>query len=114
MNPHLPGTTTAPFQFILFSQIGLIGTFVFVFLTGVLLGFVWKIITHNFIPQPWASLLSSMILLFAIYLAIDAARVGVLSSFGVLWGGLFILGIWFFTHYLQKVITYCTKSNLNN
>lgn len=90
MNPTIPGTTTAPFQFVLYSQGGLLVALVGSALTGLLLALLWRLVRSPRLQSTWSSLLGSMVLLLAVYLAIDSPRNSTLVSYGVLWGFLFV------------------------
>lgn len=90
MNPTLAGTTAAPYQFPLYSQVGLIGTLASSAVLGFCLGLAWRISRHTRFPLLWSSLAGTLTLLFAVYLAVDSARNGLLVSYGVLWGYAFL------------------------
>jgi hypothetical protein len=92
LNPDLDGTITVPFQFSLYSQVGLLGALVSSFVVGVLLALAWRCARSGFWPREWRSLLTALMLLLAIYLAIDSARNSTLVSYGVVWPVLFVLG----------------------
>lgn len=93
MNPGDPsGTTAVPFQFTLYSQIGITGALLGSVLMGALLAFLWRAALHPLLPRVWSSMLGSLTLIFAIYLAIDSLRNSTIVSYGVVWGLTFIVG----------------------
>lgn len=94
MNPTIPGTTTAPFHFVLYSQGGLLVALLGSVLAGVGLGLLWRLVRSPRLQAPWGALLGSMVLLLAVYLAIDSPRNSTLVSYGVVWGFLFVAGAW--------------------
>lgn len=86
INPDLPGGVTAPFQFALYSQVGLSGSLIGSFLIGVLLCLVWQL----FLQAPWPtlirSLLASICVLYSIYITMDSLRNSLLAAYGMIWG----------------------------
>lgn len=92
MNPTIPGTTTAPFQFVLYSQGGLPVALLGSALAGLLLALLWRLVRSPGLGSTWSALLGSMVLLLGVYLAIDSPRNSTLVSYGVVWGFLFVLG----------------------
>lgn len=113
MKPGIPGAITAPFHFVLYSQVGLLGALCGSLLMGCLLAFAWKIAQNEIIPQPWASLFSSMVLMLALYISIDALHNSVLVSYGVSWGLFFILGMWIIFQSKAKLFaTFKAKSTV--
>lgn len=92
MNPHMSGLAAAPFQFVLFSQIGLVGSLALSFLVGILLALFWKwALYYLFKDNIFYSLLGSLLLLFSVYIAIDSVRNSLFAAYGVIWGAFFIL-----------------------
>ena len=91
MNPALHGgSVTAPYQFGLFAQAGLIGAFVGSILLGALLALVWRAARSASASAPWSSLLSASTVLLAINLALDSPRNGIVVSYGALWAFAFV------------------------
>lgn len=90
MYPNLPGAAGAPYQFALYSQVGVVWALMLCFIVGVVLGVMWKIILVDDISRVWRSLMGSVLILFSIYLAIDSIRGSLLSSYGLIWAWLFI------------------------
>lgn len=91
MYPNLPGgNIAAPFQFVLYSQVGVIWAIFITIALGVVMGMVWQ----NFVlvrgSRIWRSLIGSMFLIFSIYIAMDSIRGSLLASYGIIWGCLFI------------------------
>lgn len=100
MNPGLPGSTTAPFQFVLYSQVGLSGALTGSLIVGFALGLGWSIAQFSFsvVARPVAA---GCLVVFAIYIAMDGARDAVLSSYGVIWF-LPVLGTIAAIHYIVR------------
>ncbi|MCG8992299.1 hypothetical protein LH427_02455 [Laribacter hongkongensis] len=90
MYPNLPGAAGAPYQFALYSQVGVIWALMLCFIVGVVLGVMWKIILADDSSRVWRSLMGSVLILFSIYLAIDSIRGSLLASYGLIWAWLFI------------------------
>jgi hypothetical protein len=90
MYPSLPGAAAAPYQFALYSQVGVVWALFLCFVVGAVLGVMWKIILAGDISLVWRSLMGSVLLLFSIYLAIDSIRGSLLASYGLIWAWLFI------------------------
>jgi hypothetical protein len=91
MYQSLKGSTTAAYQFVLYSQVGLCWTLIISFLLGAALGAAWKKIVIGGIPgSARQALLGSIILLFSLYLAMDGIRTSLLSSSGLVWAWLFV------------------------
>ena len=96
MYPHLPGgSASAPFQFVLYSQVGLPGALIGATAVGAALGLGWGWLLAWRRSGPMRPVLGSLLILFAIYLALDAGRNSLLASYGVLWGSVLagLLGI---------------------
>ncbi len=91
-NPHLAGTSAAPFQFTLYSETGLIGALVQSLLVGVILALGWRVVRNNALPREWTSLLGAVEVVFCVYLAISAPRAATTVSYGALWGFGFVVG----------------------
>jgi hypothetical protein len=91
MNPTLPGgTVAAPFQFGMFALWGLAGALAACAAAGAGLALLWRIVVDSFPPRDWQSLGASLVVLLALYLAIDSAQNSILVSYGVFWGFLVI------------------------
>jgi hypothetical protein len=92
MAPTMPGgRTAAPFQFVLYSQIGLLGALLGSAVIGALLALAWRCVQDRALPTVWSSLAGSLVVLLSMFLAMDSARNSLLVSYGVLWGLLFIV-----------------------
>lgn len=102
MYPDLPGAAGAPYQFSLFSQVGLIWTLIICSILGVFLGVIWKIIIASDICNVWRSLMSSALILFSIYLTIDSIRGSMLASYGLVWGCVYIIFSCFIGHLFYR------------
>jgi hypothetical protein len=91
MAPTMPGgRVAAPFQFVLYSQIGLVGALVGSLLLGALLALAWRCVQHRGLPVVWSSLAGSLVVLLSVFLAMDSVRNSLLVSYGVFWGLLFL------------------------
>lgn len=88
------GSVAAPFQFVLYSQVGTIGALALSAILGFVLGGSWGLTLYRAGNRIWRSLLGSMLILYSIYLAIDSARGGMVSSYGVFWGIVFTGFFW--------------------
>ena len=89
LNPTTPGgTTSVPYQFVLYSQIRTLGAIGASLIVGFLLALAWRL--SQLPARPTSTLLGSMVLLLATYLAIDSLRNSVVVSYGVVWGLLFV------------------------
>lgn len=93
MNPNISGSASAPYQFVLYSQIGLIGALAGSLVVGAALGFAWAWSQISF-GREIRALAGCGVVLFAIYIAIDGVRNSIFSSYGMLWYLLMILAIW--------------------
>ena len=94
MNPSFHGgAVAAPFQFVLYAQVGLAGALVGSLVVGTLLAIAWLgVLRHhgNHVSRPlWATI----VIVFAAYLAIDSLRNSTLVSYGVVWPSLLIAAI---------------------
>lgn len=95
MNPDIEdGSVAAPFHFVLYSQVGLPGALVGSFLVGLALGWGWFFVLGRIQTPIISAMAGSLIILLAIYLAIDSVRNSLIVSYGVIWGGLFLFWIW--------------------
>ncbi len=87
MNPTEPGgNVAAPYQFPLYSQIGLAGSLIGNLVVGLLLGLLWRVAVSRIRGREAASTFGALVVLLAIYLAIDSVRNSILVSYGVIWG----------------------------
>lgn len=102
MYPSLPGAAGAPYQFALYSQVGVAWALMLCFILGIVLGVMWKIILADEISCLWRSLMGSVLILFSIYLAIDSIRGSLLSSYGLIWAWLFISLFFFLSNRLLR------------
>lgn len=92
MYPDLPGGSAgAPYQFALYSQVGVIGTLLLCALVGFVLGALWQTVLTDGINRIWRSLMGTVLMLYSIYLAIDSIRGGLLASYGLIWAWSFII-----------------------
>lgn len=91
MNPDIPGATVAPFQFVLFSQVGWIGALIGSLIMGIILRVLWSPTLKAKVSPIWSSLFGGMVILLAIYIAIDSLRNSVVVSYGVGWGFAFLI-----------------------
>jgi len=106
MYPNLPGAAGAPYQFALYSQVGVVWALILCSMVGAALGVMWRIILADDISRIWRSLMGSALMLFSIYLAIDSIRNSLLASYGLIWAWLFIVFSFFigrlFNHTLRN------------
>lgn len=101
--PTTPGgTTMAPYHFVLYAQGGFIVSLVGAFFAGLLLGMWWRTVVAVPRPSITASLLAGLCFLFGIYLALDSARNSIVSSYGLIWPVLTLLGLSIIGDRLQK------------
>jgi hypothetical protein len=104
MNPQLPGGSVAvPFQFGLYALWGLPGALAACLVAGLALGALWRVVLGGAGIREWQALLGSLVVLLAIYLAIDSAQNSILVSYGVLWGWLFVGGALAIAAFLRAV-----------
>lgn len=93
MAPSMPGgRAAAPFQFVLYSQVGLVGALLSSVVVGALLALAWRCVQDRALPMVWSSLAGSLVVLLSVFLAMDSARNSLLVSYGVVWGLLFVAG----------------------
>lgn len=90
MNDDIPGSTAAPFQFVLYSQVGTVGAVLLSALVGLLLALTWRLARWQLWPELWSALAGAMVLLACVYFAIDSLRNSSLVSYGVVWGFVFL------------------------
>lgn len=92
MWPNTPGgSISTPFQFPLYAQVGMMGTLILSTISGILLGIMWAWFIEVRAHTPLALMEGAAAIIFAIYLAIDSIRNSIISSYGIFWGGIFIL-----------------------
>jgi hypothetical protein len=103
MNPGLPGSSAAPFQFSLYSQIGLKWTLMASPLVGTMLALWWRLSLAYLWPSVWRSLLGSLTILLSIYLGIESVRNSLTVSYGVGWGILFVVCAALATAFVNKI-----------
>lgn len=92
MNDNIRGTTAAPYQFVLYSQVGMWGAVLLSLLVGFALAVAWRVARSRAWPEMWSALAGSVVLLSSIYLAIDSLRNSTIVTFGVFWGFVFVAG----------------------
>lgn len=102
MYPDLPGGAGAPYQFALYSQVGMVWTLLLCAMVGMVLGVIWKGILAGDISRVWRSLMGTVLILFSIYLAIDSIRGSLLASYGLIWAWLFISLSFFIGRLLKR------------
>ena len=91
MNPTFHGgSIAAPFQFALYSQVGPVGALVGALVLGVAVGLGWSLARSGRLAPTWSSMLGALVILLAVYLAIDSPRNSILVSYGVVWGLAFL------------------------
>ena len=117
MNRGVEGSVATPFQFALYSQVGLLPTLALSVLIGFLVALAWRMAHDPRWPRLWSALLSSLVTLLGIYLAIESPRNSILVSYGVAWGFLFVLGAALaitMTRRLLHADTYATPERLRS
>lgn len=87
------GTVMVPFQFALYSQVGLGGTLLLCMVVGYLLAAIWVWILGLSLSRVVRALACALTLILAVYIAGDSLRNSLLASYGVFWGALFF-GAW--------------------
>lgn len=92
MNPQMRGSgaTSAPFVFVLYSQVGTVGALLGSGILGFLIATAWAGAWRYHGDAQLRAGLLTLLLLFSVYLALDAPRNALLSSYGVVWGALVI------------------------
>jgi len=94
MNPTLPGgSVAAPFQFGMFALWGTFGSLAAACVAGAGLALLWRVVFSDGQPRGWRSMFAALVVLLAIYLAIDSAQNSILVSYGVFWGFVFVVAI---------------------
>ncbi|WP_263260788.1 hypothetical protein [Pseudomonas sp. RIT-PI-S] len=92
MYPDTPGgSIAAPFQFVLYSQVGILGTILLCFIFGCVIGGLWRVVIEGRGDRVWRSLMGGILLMFSGYMALDSVRGSLLASYGVIWGWIFII-----------------------
>lgn len=86
------GTVMVPFQYALFSQVGLGGALLLSVAVGYGLAFCWTRVSTPSRSMARAAG-SALVLLAAIYVAGDSIRNSLLASYGVAWGALYLI-VW--------------------
>lgn len=90
--PDTPGgAVAAPFQFVFYSQGGLIVAFIGSLLLGLIIAIGWSIINEVEKVSTFQSAFGGLIILFSTYLAIDSFRNSIIVSYGVFWPAIFLL-----------------------
>ncbi len=90
MNPQFHGgSVTAPFQFALYAQGGLVPAMAGALVLGFLLGLAWR--AAMILPRIWAGLSGALVIILAVNLALDSARNSVVVTYGAMWGAIFLI-----------------------
>ncbi len=85
MNPTVHGGTIAvPFQFVLYSQVGVAGAVIGSLAVGGLLAIAWLWVLRRRGDDVSSSLWATLVIVLAIYLAIDSLRNSILVRYGLL------------------------------
>lgn len=93
MWPNTPGgSVMAPFQFSLFSQVGYVGSFIFLIFYGWIIFFTYFFL-HKILPVGIRPIWISIHVLLMINLSMDSFLNSYLSSYGMIWAQAFILFI---------------------
>ncbi|MHB8656947.1 MAG: hypothetical protein ACYC91_03185 [Solirubrobacteraceae bacterium] len=91
MNPNLSGLSAAPFQFPLYSQVGLIWTLVMCVILGLLFNLAWRAAGSSRWPRDVSAVLRSLMIILALYVATDSIRNSLVSSYGIAWAAIALL-----------------------
>jgi hypothetical protein len=83
---HERGAIGAPFQFVLYSQGGLLLACMGSLLVGLALAIAWRPLQEADRPTAIVSLYGALIVVFAAFLAIDSLRNSLIVSYGMGWG----------------------------
>ncbi|MFC4303466.1 hypothetical protein [Cohnella boryungensis] len=104
LNPTQPGgSVAAPFHFVLYSQGGLSVAIIGSFLIGFLLSVGWQYVIGRNESASLQSALGGIIILFAVYIALDSARNSMTVSYGLMWPAGVIFGIIIGFNCIQKL-----------
>ncbi len=87
------GSVMVPFQFALFSQIGLMGALVLSALVGYILARIWGVLVRSS-PSPAIAAAGGVVLLFAGLITQDSIRHNLVAAYGMGWA-IPVLLIWF-------------------
>jgi hypothetical protein len=110
MNPTFHGgSVAAPFQFALYSQVGPIGAVIGALVLGAVLGLAWSLSRSRRMSSPWSELFGTLVLVLAIYLALDSPRNSILVSYGVIWGFLFLGAASYVSSHWDRVVSTITR-----
>lgn len=91
MNPTFHGgAVAAPFQFVLYAQVGLAGALIGSLVLGTLLAIAWLWVLRRRGDDVSSPLWATLVIVFAIYVAIDSLRNSTLVSYGLLWPSLLV------------------------
>lgn len=104
------GAVAAPFQFVLYSQVGMAGALAGSIIIGFLLSLLWGVVLHGLLPPAFGSLMAALVLLFSVYLALDSFRNSITVSYGVLWPAFWVVILFS----LAAGYTWLTKRYFNN
>jgi hypothetical protein len=83
---HERGAIGAPFQFVLYSQGGLLLACMGSLLVGLALAIAWRPLQEADRPTAIGSLYGALIVVLAAFLAIDSIRNSLIVSYGMAWG----------------------------
>jgi hypothetical protein len=100
--PNFPsGNMAAPFHVVLYSQGGLWVSMIGALVIGFFISVCWQIVLQRKVMSPLYSVAGSLILLFTIFISIDAVRNSVTVSYGLIWPAIVLKGL-FFLNYVMK------------
>jgi hypothetical protein len=103
MNPQFHGgSITAPFQFALYGQGGLVPAVLGSIVLGFFIGAGWRFVRAGPLPGDWGALFGAILVLLATNLALDSPRNSVLVSYGAVWGALFLIASAVFVHVVNS------------
>ena len=91
--PGTDYTVSAPFQFVLYSQGGVLVALAGSVILGAVLGASWAAVLAEPHLSATRSLLGALVIIFGAFLAMDSARNSVTVSYGLAWGVLMVAGL---------------------
>jgi hypothetical protein len=100
MYPDAGGGGAAPFNFVLYSQGGVLVSLIGTAVVGALVAACWGLAVASRGGINLRSLLGVLLLLFTIHLTIDSLRNSAIVSYGFIWGGLLV----FFVYLIETLL----------
>lgn len=94
MYPNAEGNSSAPFNFIFYSQGGVVTSLVASGIMGGMTAFLWLLALNSVGGQILRSALGGILLCFSILISMDSVRNSVLVSYGYLWALAFVIVVY--------------------